>query len=225
MLVADPPMQSLQLMNQPNDELAANVLVPDCALAPPGFDSWIRVESTMTRRGPRPGRQGLLGDARARDLPAPQAVVRLTTTQRHEPRAGDRQRHGPDPALDRARLRATMGANAAAHAGREQAGDEQHRGGVNGDGGERHGQRRGPDRESCAPSAPPAHSGTSAGTSISPAPCAEAIRNDHSARPALSRRRADADRLRARAAEPRATAATSSATGQVAHQRAVDRQP
>jgi len=39
----------------PNDEAAANVLVPDCAFAPPGSDSWMRFESTMTPNRSPPG--------------------------------------------------------------------------------------------------------------------------------------------------------------------------
>jgi hypothetical protein len=53
--VAEPPIQSPQLMNQPNDDAAAKVRVPLCEFAPAGFDSWIRVESTMTPKGSPPG--------------------------------------------------------------------------------------------------------------------------------------------------------------------------
>ena len=79
-----------------------------------------------------------------------------------------------------------MRANAAAHAGREQAGDEQHRGRVNGDGGPARVSGEEPGAASASADAPLAHKRTSVGTSIRPAPCAEAIRNDHSARPALA---------------------------------------
>ena len=73
------------------------------------------------------------------------AQVRRATRrllQRHDPRACDRQCHGPEPAPDRARHRVTMRANAAAHAGREQAGDEQHRRRVKDSCGDRQDERR-----------------------------------------------------------------------------------
>jgi hypothetical protein len=53
--VALPPMQSPQLMNQPNEEAAANDSLPLWLFAPAAADSEMRVESTMTPKLSPPG--------------------------------------------------------------------------------------------------------------------------------------------------------------------------